>query len=1014
MRSSHRLGLILSITFLVVSFTYFVEALPAGPVNTSKAAGNQTESFIVINPTNPLNIVAFSNEASSLNTFRAYSFDGGSTWTSGDINIGAACCDGQSVMFDQYGNLFLVYLSNSPIMVKLIHSTDGGVTFSAPITLGSGGVDQPSIAAGDGSLWVDWNQGGSMVAAGAPVTGLGTFGPFGSVQTIPSAIGSFGGIAVGPGANGSGKVMVVYQSPTGGQGPATIFANVDPDGLGASGFGSQITITSTNVGGFDFIPAQSSRSIDAESGLAWDATGGPFNNRVYLVYVDETVNENNDTNILVRTSTDDGSTWSSAVKVNDDVTTNSQFNPYISMDEKTGSVGVTFHDARNDTGVSGTGGTNAVVNDDAQYFASYSTDGGATWAANVQLSCGFSNDNAAANGIDYGDYVGTDTYCGVLFGAWADNSNCTGDNPQGTLTKFDLYANALAFLPVDLAVTKDDGGATSSPGGTISYTLGYGNTGRLATGVVLSETVPANTTFNPGASTAGWVCVPDSNAGSTCTLSFGTLIGCGDGAGSVTFAVTVSSSLPAGVTQISNTAKIADDGTNGADANTSDNTSSDTTPITAQPDIAVVKTDNGASSVPGGVVVYSLTVSNHGNQNATGVTLMETVPTGSTFEAASSTAGWSCADGSPAGTSCQFAVGSLNAGASQVVLFAVQVDNPIPPGVVLITNTAAAADDGANGADPNLTDNTSTDTTPLTLQPQTVAIDSQGRFVVFTAAPAGCQLKVLWFQALDASGNPSGSSKQLTACGLLSSDAKGVDLLVDGSAVFISFGGGASDSKYLMKIDAAGKILISAKKMVSPAAFGSTEGATALIRKGSTNISLYIAGGGGAIYVATIDKATLVAGRVRKTTIISADTLTLQSTQGSSLSFLATAQGDRVLTAVGLNNKGLANGTGWRLSPRTDGGHECGGVSPDGRMALSNVSNVPGDQLYTQPLGASGQPVGDPDVIVSDGQDISSVDLTNPLTGNVRFVVYTNSAGLFLRKVNATTGVKMGQPIPLF
>ena len=111
---------------------------------------------------------------------------------------------------------------------------------------------------------------------------------------------------------------MTYQSPYGDQGPSTIFANVDADGLGAGGFGPAITVSATNVGGFDFIPAQNERSIDAEAGLVWDATGGPFNNRIYLVYTDETVNENNDTEIYVRTSTDDGGTWTAPVRVNDD------------------------------------------------------------------------------------------------------------------------------------------------------------------------------------------------------------------------------------------------------------------------------------------------------------------------------------------------------------------------------------------------------------------------------------------------------------------------------------------------------------------------------------------------------------------------------------------------------------------------------------------------------------------------------------------------------------------------
>ena len=60
----------------------------------------------------------------------------------------------------------------------------------------------------------------------------------------------------------------------------------------------------------------------------------------------------------------------------------------------------------------------------------------------------------------------------------------------------------------DLTVVKSDGGASVAPGGTVVYTLFYDNNGNQgATGVVLTETVPANTTFNAGASSAGWTCV---------------------------------------------------------------------------------------------------------------------------------------------------------------------------------------------------------------------------------------------------------------------------------------------------------------------------------------------------------------------------------------------------------------------------------------------------------------------------------------------------------------------------
>ena len=128
------------------------------------------------------------------------------------------------------------------------------------------------------------------------------------------------------------------------------------------------------------------------------------------------------------------------MRANDDATTRSQFLPWMSLDQTTGNLAFTFHDARLDGGNGPPGDTNGVVNDDAWYWAAVSRDGGQTWR-NVPFSRGASNDDQAANGIDYGDYTGCSFYGGVLHGVWADNSNSTGDNPDGTLNQFDLYSN---------------------------------------------------------------------------------------------------------------------------------------------------------------------------------------------------------------------------------------------------------------------------------------------------------------------------------------------------------------------------------------------------------------------------------------------------------------------------------------------------------------------------------------------------------------------------------------------
>jgi hypothetical protein len=489
------------------------ERLLAGPVvNISQKLQNQAESTIAINPTNPNNIVAFSNEAFANAIFRACSFDGGLTWAGDDI-LSGACCDGQAV-FDAFGNLFLVCIGSGSGRIDVVVSTDGGLTFGSPISLNSTGADQPSIAVGNGSVWVDWNQNGRMVARGAPVTGLGQVGAFGLRESIPNATGSFGGIAVGPGPNG-GKVMVTYQAPYDDEGPSTIYVNVDVDGLGPGGFGPRMTATVTNVGGFDYIPPQSNRSIDAEAGLVWDATGGPFNDRVYLIYTDETVNENNDTDIMVRTSTDDGQTWSDPVRVNDDPSDaiRSQFLPYIAIDPTSGTVAAGWHDSRNDDGVAGVGGTNNIPNDDAEYFASYSTDGGVTWAPNVRLSGGFSNASMASSGVDYGDFVGTTAYGGVFRPTWADNSNSTGNNPDGTLRRLDIYTASLPIPGGSADVAGPSGGRLphlalsppapnpSSGGITLAYGLPADGDVRLSVHDVSGREVAR---LVDGRSPAGW------------------------------------------------------------------------------------------------------------------------------------------------------------------------------------------------------------------------------------------------------------------------------------------------------------------------------------------------------------------------------------------------------------------------------------------------------------------------------------------------------------------------------
>src|SRR6266568_8186663 len=426
--------------------------LPAN-VDVSHRHTNESEETVAVNPTNPNNIVIVTNvDHPAAGLFEGVSFDGGATWTRkliGDNdNLGDACCD-PSLSFDKYGNLFMTYLFNVEIKVPIALSTDGGLSFNiiANIakppkqSLSASGerrglfrfVDQPTITAAQGEVWLVCNGGGPIVATGAPVTGLGQVGSFITPEVVPGTNNcTYGDVAIGP----SGQVMQVCTLTETGQGGGKLFVNVDPDGLGPAGFGDRVFVTDTHVGGFDFIPPQPDRSVDAEPGLAWDRSGGPHNGRVYLVYTLEQKNESDNTDIFVRYSDDAGATWSAPVRVNDDSTVNSQFLPKISLDPTTGHIAVVWYDARNDVGTGGTGDTDGVPNDDAQFWGAFSNDG-QTFTSNVQISAGTSNSQDAHNGIDYGDYSGLAFFGGIAHPAWSDNSNSTGNNPDGTLHQLD-------------------------------------------------------------------------------------------------------------------------------------------------------------------------------------------------------------------------------------------------------------------------------------------------------------------------------------------------------------------------------------------------------------------------------------------------------------------------------------------------------------------------------------------------------------------------------------------------
>ncbi len=493
-----------------------------GPnVNLSQLAGNQFEPAIAINPANTQQIfIAARNEIGGLATAR--SIDGGATWTRALIATSTIPQPGDvpraygnvSVSWDGLGNLFMTYLvqgsPRSATYVGLAVSHDGGATFASPTGVGTVLLlpaiypplagDQPTVTTGPGtagnpgSVWLTYFTLGGIAVSGASVSASGATGPFTSVSLPAQPPGvNYGDIAVGP----NGEVAVTY-GPNSGSTGGTVYVQVDPDGAGPSPFAPPVAAAPTNVGGFTFIPAQPNWGVDPEAGLAWDRTNGPHRGRLYLVYTDATAPGGPDTNIMLTYSDTAGASWSPPVRVNDDAGTSSQFLPRLSLDQTTGAIAITWYDARN-----------SPTNTQAQYWGAFSTDGGATFTPNFQISTGMSDQArsiAALRKADYGDYTGNAFAGGMLVPAWADNANSTGDNPDGS-TDFDVYT-AIVQLPAGVppAVTLSFPAPPASgwfTAGPVAGSLAASSAGSMISRVdCTNASVGAVTGLGTGAATA--------------------------------------------------------------------------------------------------------------------------------------------------------------------------------------------------------------------------------------------------------------------------------------------------------------------------------------------------------------------------------------------------------------------------------------------------------------------------------------------------------------------------------
>ena len=347
-------------------------------INQDLTTELQNEEQIAVNPLDGQNVVAVWRDFRL--GFRQVgigaSFDGGLSW-SDDLLVDPRFTrqSDPGLTIDKNGNFYIVVLTYEAIWdsnsLAVLKSSDGGLSWSSPsyaVVSGPEYFEDKELIACDrtenstgGNLYISWTRFDPSNNTDILLV-RSTDG--GSSWSNPVQVSDSGGVQWSvPVVGSNGEVYVAWVD----YGSAQILLDKSTDG-GVT-FGADIPVAPINFvgdinGGVLVFPFP---ALDA------DISGGPFTGNMYVAYMWDT---GSDMDILFRRSTNQGATWSSTVRVNDDINGNGadQFHPWLIVDQN-GTITIVFYDRRNDPS-----------NLQFDIYMTQSFDGGLTFTPNERIS----------------------------------------------------------------------------------------------------------------------------------------------------------------------------------------------------------------------------------------------------------------------------------------------------------------------------------------------------------------------------------------------------------------------------------------------------------------------------------------------------------------------------------------------------------------------------------------------------------------------------------------------------
>ncbi len=321
---------------------------------------------------------------------------------------------------------------------------------------------------------------------------------------------------------------------------------------------------------------------------------------------------------------------------------------------------------------------------------------------------------AGAGQANYKDFTAGGR-CGDLSGInvdptdgsfWASNEFANTEASANWGTAVANFTLTSPLPPADMAVTVA-GPSSVTAGTSATYTITITNSGpNAAQGVVLTDTLPAGSSFGSWTKTSGTDTFTLAQSGGSATATATADIA---GGGSDTFTLVVSA--PSGLGNGASFNDTASVRANNPDPNTANNTSTATgSVVNSNPNADLsVGVSGPATANEGDTVQYTITVTNAGPAAATGVTLTDNLPGLVNYISATTGQGTFAVSG---GT-VTFSMGTIAAGAT---VTATVTGRAIEDGSGSDTATATAS-----SADPNTANNSASATTSFAEPPIVVS-----------------------------------------------------------------------------------------------------------------------------------------------------------------------------------------------------------------------------------------------------------------------------------------------------